>query len=83
VNNFGIFNSPGYIAKTRANALKQFAIINARLIVNLFPKLLNVVRKTGFLKALKCYAFSKSLILLFSAISHLLVFVHRHSRDAD
>jgi hypothetical protein len=40
---------------TRANALKQFAILNARLIENLFPKWLNVVRKTGFLKAPKCY----------------------------
>jgi hypothetical protein len=40
---------------TRANALKQFAILNARLIENLFPKWLNVVRKTGFLKVLKCY----------------------------
>jgi hypothetical protein len=55
VNNFGIFNSPGEIAKTRANALKQFTILNARLIVNVFPKLLNVVRETRFLKALKCY----------------------------
>jgi hypothetical protein len=33
---------------TRANALKQFAILDAGLTVNLFPKWFNVVRKTGF-----------------------------------
>jgi hypothetical protein len=43
---------------TLANALKQFAILDARLTVNLFPKWFNVVRKTGFLKALRCYTFS-------------------------
>jgi hypothetical protein len=32
--------------------------VNARLIANLFPKLLNVVRKTGFLKELKCHEYS-------------------------
>jgi hypothetical protein len=33
--------------------IKQFAILDARRIGNLFPKLFNVVRKTGFLKARK------------------------------
>ncbi|MGD8758132.1 MAG: SPOR domain-containing protein [Deltaproteobacteria bacterium] len=55
MTHFGIQASPGYIAKTRANALKQFAILDATLILNLFPKWLNVVRKKAFFKELKCY----------------------------
>jgi len=38
------------IARTRANALKQLAIFNARLIMNLFPKLLDVAHKRLFTK---------------------------------
>jgi hypothetical protein len=52
VTHFGIQASPGYIAKTRANALKQFAILDATLILNLFPKWLNVVRKKALFKEL-------------------------------
>jgi hypothetical protein len=42
--------------------IRQFAILDARLNTNLFPKWLNVVRKTGFLKALKCYQISETRI---------------------
>jgi len=53
VGNFLIQNSPGRIPKTQVFILEQFEVYDARLILDLLPKLLNVVGKMSFYESIE------------------------------